>query len=296
MDQSGDAVPIADLLDERRHLLEVACRMLGHGREAEDAIAETYRRWYALPDTDRAHIGEPRAWLTRTTRAVCLARLELPRRHDTVPGRGRPQSPQDSSRDEASPALPDAPKTVPPGERAALPDDDVRTVSPATTADAAGRAAPDGTDPAERARLSLRAARTRPTPAGQHDLVVHAVHEACAAEDRTRLASLLTTDVTAFYDGGGRIRALPRPLHGNLQVAAGLLTLLARRPRTTTHLHSVNGRTGLLVRCDGAVVAVISLDVAGPHVIQVWVVLNPHKLRPWNGTGPLPGVPDDVPD
>ncbi|MFD7697081.1 sigma factor [Streptomyces sp. NPDC059805] len=296
MDQSGDAVPIADLLDERRHLLEVACRMLGHAREAEDAIAETYRRWYALPDTDRAHVGEPRAWLTRTTRAVCLPRLGLPTRLDTDPGRGHPQNSQDTFDDEATPALPNAPQTVPPGERAVLPDDDVRTVSPATTADAAGRAEPDGVDPAERARVSLRAARTRPTPVGQHDLVVHAVHEACAAGDRTRLASLLTTDVTAFYDGGGRIRALPRPLHGNRQVAAGLLTLLARRPRTTTHPHSVNGRTGLLVRCDGVVAAVISLDVAGPHVIQVWVVLNPDKLRPWNRTAPLPAGPDDVPD
>lgn len=30
------------------------------------------------------------------------------------------------------------------------------------------------------------------------------------------------------------------------------------------------------------VAAVIGLDVAGPHVVQVWVTLDPDKIRPWN--------------
>ncbi|MFG3142832.1 RNA polymerase subunit sigma, partial [Streptomyces sp. NPDC048211] len=61
-----------------------------------------------------------------------------------------------------------------------------------------------------------------------------------------------------------------------------LLTLLARHPRTTLRTHSVNGRTGLVVRYDEQVVAVISLDIAGHLVVQVWVILNPDKLRSWN--------------
>ncbi|MET8893828.1 hypothetical protein [Streptomyces albogriseolus] len=43
----------------------------------------------------------------------------------------------------------------------------------------------------------------------------------------------------------------------------------------------LNGRTGLVVRHDGRVVAVVSLDVAGAEAVRVWVVVNPDKLRSW---------------
>lgn len=46
-----DAEPIAELLDERRYLLDVAYRMLGSPGEAESVVDETYRRWYGLSDT-----------------------------------------------------------------------------------------------------------------------------------------------------------------------------------------------------------------------------------------------------
>ncbi|MDW6065646.1 hypothetical protein SAZ11_57505 [Streptomyces sp. FXJ1.4098] len=101
-------------------------------------------------------------------------------------------------------------------------------------------------------------------------------------EDAGLLASLLWPDATAFFDGGGKVRALARPVHGGEQVAHSLMTLLVRRPRTTLTAQSVNGRTGLVARYDGQVAAVISLDIADRRVAQVWVVLNPDKLRSWN--------------
>jgi RNA polymerase sigma-70 factor (ECF subfamily) len=98
----------------------------------------------------------------------------------------------------------------------------------------------------------------------------------------------------AFFDGGGKVRAPTGPVHGNRQVARRLLTLVARPPRITLHTHSVNGRTGIVVRCDHQVAAVISLDIAGRHAVQVWVTLNPDKLRSWNlsrnGGGPGQGT------
>ncbi|MGI3199339.1 hypothetical protein ACRJ4W_13325 [Streptomyces sp. GLT-R25] len=69
--------------------------------------------------------------------------------------------------------------------------------------------------------------------------------------------------------------------------------MVARRPRITLHTHSVNGRTGIVVRYDRQVAAVISLDIAGHHAVQVWVTLSPDKLRSWNlprnGRGPGQG-------
>ncbi|MFI7684256.1 sigma factor [Streptomyces griseoaurantiacus] len=57
---------------ERRHLLNVAYRLLGSLAEAEDAVQEAYARWYALPSVRREEIVSPGAWLTTVTGRVCL--------------------------------------------------------------------------------------------------------------------------------------------------------------------------------------------------------------------------------
>ncbi|MCZ4510948.1 sigma factor [Streptomyces sp. ActVer] len=234
MNDAGDPVSIADLLDERRHLLDIAHGMLGSRCEAEDVIAETYRRWYELSSTTRARITTPRAWLEEVVGSIC---------------RGARPNALDST---------------------------------STAVDIAGRTGPEYAEPADRALHSLRAMRSRPTTPRQHDAVVCTVRQACATEDAPLLASLLAPDVTAFFDGGGKVRAPTGPVHGNLHVARGLLALVPRRPRITLHTHSVNGRTGIVVRYDRQVAAVISLDIAGRHVVQVWVTLNPDKLSSWN--------------
>lgn len=71
-----DDVPdLADVVDERRRLLALAYRMLGTTGEAEDAVQETYVRWYRMSDTERAAIANPQGWLTRVAGRVCLDML-----------------------------------------------------------------------------------------------------------------------------------------------------------------------------------------------------------------------------
>jgi RNA polymerase sigma-70 factor, ECF subfamily len=126
----------------------------------------------------------------------------------------------------------------------------------------------------------------RPTTPQQHGAVTGtvtgAVHGACVAEEAGLLASLLVPDVTVYFDGGGKMRALVRPVHGRQQVARSLLRLLARHRRSTLDTHPVNGRTGLVIRYDRQVAGVIRLDGAGPHVVKVWVTLKSDKLRSRN--------------
>ncbi|WP_327398155.1 sigma-70 family RNA polymerase sigma factor family protein [Streptomyces phaeochromogenes] len=234
MNDAGDPVSIADLLDERRHLLDLAHGMLGSRCKAEDAIAETYRRWYELSSAARARITTPRAWLEEVVGSICC------------------------------PARPNAPDSM------------------STAVDIAGRTEPEHAEPADRALHSLRAMHSRPTTPQQRNAVVLTVRQACATEDAPLLASLLAPDATAFYDGGGKVRAPTGPVHGNLEVARSLLTLVAPHPHITLHTHSVNGHTGIVVRYDHQVAAVISLDIAGHQAVQIWATLNPDKLRSWN--------------
>ncbi|RXZ39685.1 sigma factor, partial [Agromyces binzhouensis] len=63
---------LADVVDERRRLLALAYRMLGTTGEAEDAVQETYVRWYRMSDAERAAIANPQGWLTRVAGRVCL--------------------------------------------------------------------------------------------------------------------------------------------------------------------------------------------------------------------------------
>ncbi|MEV1244269.1 hypothetical protein ACIBO2_37165 [Nonomuraea sp. NPDC050022] len=71
------------MLDERQHLLEIALWMFGSDTTADHVVQETYRRWYALDQEERAAIAVPRASLTRTAGSICLELLADP---DHVPG------------------------------------------------------------------------------------------------------------------------------------------------------------------------------------------------------------------
>ncbi|RPF30471.1 RNA polymerase subunit sigma [Streptomyces sp. TLI_185] len=240
MERVGDAMPIAELLDERRHLLEVARWMLGDRVAAERVTDEAYRQWFGLCAHERARIRVPRAWLTQAVGRISLERLGPSGSQGSVPGSG----PCDTCVEDEV------------GDLLLRPEDIVRV------------------------------RRESPASAGLQYEIAHAVRQACAEDDSDRLVSLLAPDVTAVFDGGGKIRALTSPVIGSQEVALSLLSLLARHPRTTLRTWPVNGATGLVARYGDQVAAVVTLDVAGPRVVQVWVVLNPDKLRSWNHSRP----------
>jgi RNA polymerase sigma-70 factor (ECF subfamily) len=64
---------------ERQHLLDVGYRLLGSLTEAEDAVQETYSRWYGLSPEQRRAIGSPGAWLPTVASRVCLDQLKSAR-------------------------------------------------------------------------------------------------------------------------------------------------------------------------------------------------------------------------
>src|SRR3984885_15933916 len=66
---------LAAIMGERRQLINVAYRLLGSLAEAEDAVQETYARWYALTPGQRDAIASPGAWLTTVTSRICLDQL-----------------------------------------------------------------------------------------------------------------------------------------------------------------------------------------------------------------------------
>ena len=63
------------VMSERRQLINLAYRLLGSLAEAEDAVQETYARWYAISGQQRDAIALPGAWLTTVASRICLDML-----------------------------------------------------------------------------------------------------------------------------------------------------------------------------------------------------------------------------
>src|ERR1700683_4998651 len=80
------------IMSERRQLINLTYRLLGSLAEAEDAVQETYARWYALSRPQQDAIASPGAWLTTVASRICLNLLGSARaRRETYVGEWIPE-------------------------------------------------------------------------------------------------------------------------------------------------------------------------------------------------------------
>ncbi len=63
---------LSAIASERRRLINLTYRLLGSLADAEDAVQETYARWYAMTPLQQDAIASPGAWLTKVASRVCL--------------------------------------------------------------------------------------------------------------------------------------------------------------------------------------------------------------------------------
>ena len=291
---TGQTALDTDVLAERPHLLGVAFRMLGTLAEAEDAVQETYIRWYRLTPSERDVIEAPRAWLTRVAARVCLDVLGSARhRRERYTGQWLPEpvppdtfaAPTDPLQrvtvdDSVSTALLLVLESTTPAERVAFVLHDVFAVPFDEIAEAVGRTPAACRALAASARRQIRASRTRHVPRRQHDDVVRAFTTACRTGDLPALIAVLDPAVQLRSDGGGVVTSARNPVHGPDHVARFLLGVLRRRP--AAELVDRDDGLGFALRHRGRTVAVVTLHIAAGAVADVWMVVNPEKLTLWN--------------
>src|SRR5688500_1091847 len=63
---------LSAIMSERRHLINLAYRMLASLAAAEDVVQETYARWYAMSREQQEAIESPGGWLTTVASRICL--------------------------------------------------------------------------------------------------------------------------------------------------------------------------------------------------------------------------------
>ena len=300
-DRSDPALSV--IMSERRQLINLAYRLLGSLAEAEDAVQETYARWYAMSRQQRDAIASPGAWLTTVASRICLtlltsarARREryvgewipepLPEPAEWVTGRpgGAAADPADRvTLDESvNMAFLIVLESMTPAERVAFILHDVFRYSFAEVADIVGRTAAACRQLASSARRRIHASQAPATPTAQQASVVRAFKAAWEAKDIEALIGLLDPDATAIADSGGLVMAFLDPIKGAEQIAHGWAEIADRMPGNMTLLQrTVNGQPGLVAQQDGVTMTVFAFEVVGDRIKQIWAVRNPEKLHPW---------------
>ncbi|MER6332886.1 RNA polymerase sigma factor SigJ [Streptomyces sp. NPDC001034] len=294
------------VISERGQLIGLAYRLLGSLAEAEDAVQETYARWYTMSRPQRDAIESPGAWLTTVATRVCLDLLGSARaRRERYVGEWIPEplpertawvgAPTGTAADPADRVTMDesvgmaflvALDSMTPAQRVALILHDVFRYSFAEIAEITGRTAPACRQLASSARRRVRALRPAEAPAARQAVLVRDFRQAWEARDIDALVGLLDPDATFTADGGGLARAALHPIEGGPRIARHLATLAGRTPANLIILErTVNGRPGLMAQWEGATVAVFAFDVVDDRIRSVWAVRNPDKLRSWRGGG-----------
>jgi RNA polymerase sigma-70 factor (ECF subfamily) len=302
---SGRALPDPDLdavMGERRQLINLTYRLLGSLAEAEDAVQETYARWFALSAQQQDAIASPGAWLTTVASRVCLNLLGSARaRRETYVGEWIPEPlPEPTewssvrSGDRVDPAdrvtLDESVSmaflvmldSMTPAERVALILHDVFRYPFAEVAAITGRTPAACRQLASAARRRIGAAQAPVPPAAGQAGIVRAFKAAWEAKDIDAIVGLLDPGATAVADGGGLAVAFLSPIEGGEQIARAWIDIANRVPDGMTFLErTVNGQPGLVAQQDGVTVTVLAFDVAGMRIRHIWVVRNPEKLRRW---------------
>jgi RNA polymerase sigma-70 factor, ECF subfamily len=104
--------------------------------------------------------------------------------------------------------------------------------------------------------------------------------DAVRAQDKDTLLKIFAEEATWTSDGGGKAKAALKVIHGAEQIArfaAGVYRQAG--DRLEFRLVSVNGEPGLAALVGGKLLSIISIRTDGQHILDVYVVLNPEKLR-----------------
>jgi len=289
---------VDELQKERRTLLALAYRMLGTVADAEDAVQETYVRWYRQSDAERERIENPPAWLTRVASRICLDMLGSARARreryvgewlpEPLPGESAiassvPMDPLDRlTLDESvSVALMVVLESLTPAERVAFVLHDVFAMPFAEIAETVGRSPEATRQLASQARRRVRERRAGAASRQQHDAVARAFAEATVTGQLSALIALLDPNVVLRSDGGGKVSAARRPIVGADRVARFLLGLPHLKPTAITEPTLTPEGLAFLVTIDGRTDSVISVDVTGDRITEVYIVRNPDKLTLW---------------
>jgi RNA polymerase sigma-70 factor (TIGR02957 family) len=285
----------APILEELRpRAFAVAYRMLGSVSEAEDIVQEALLRLHLMLERGE-RIESPRAYVSTIVTRLCIDQLRSARvRHESYVGEWLPEPLVDDGRsdpadnaelaDSLSLAFLVLLESLTPEQRAAFVLREVFDYPYDQIAAIIGTREDNTRQLVSRARKHVNEARPRfEASQERREQLARSFLAALRNRDLQALEELLAHDVVLHGDGGGKVRAITRPVHGRVKVARLLLSgMRATEPFGGLSLRQVpvNGQPGAKVS-DAAykLIAVVVLDIADGHIQAVHSIANPDKLR-----------------
>jgi RNA polymerase sigma-70 factor (ECF subfamily) len=291
------------LLEELRPaVFAIAYRMLGSVAEAEDVVQEALLRLHtALESGER--IESPRAYVATVATRLAIDVLRSARvRRETYVGDWLPE-PLVSDRatdparhaemaDSLSLAFLVLLESLSPEQRAVFLLHDVFDYGYGEVAEIVGKSEDNARQLAARARRHVEEGKPRfEASREERDELAHRFFAAARDGEVDALETLLADDVVLQGDGGGKVPALARALHGSVRVARTLVAWMRAGAKITgasLREVDVNGQPGaLMLAADGRLIGVMALEIADGRIQGVKSIVNPDKLRHLGHAGDL---------
>lgn len=276
----------------RPRLFGIAYRMLGSVTEAEDLVQDAWLRWQSC---DRTTVDNPAAFLaTVTTRLAINAAQSARVRRETYIGPWLPD-PVDTGADphlgaERGEALEFAVllllEKLSPTERAAYVLREAFDYPYRQIADIIQLNEAAVRQLVSRARKHVLAERRTPVTRAEQRRLLTAFVTAARSGDLTALEELFAADVTSYSDGGGARGASRIPVVGASRVAKYVRAFANRFwAGVDVAWASTNGQTSALLRRDGEVFAVLTVNASAQGIDQVLWMMNPAKITAVSAAG-----------
>jgi RNA polymerase sigma-70 factor (TIGR02957 family) len=281
------------LAELRPAAFSIAYRMLGSVSEAEDVVQEGLLRLHRALDGGE-DVRSPRAFLSTVVTRLAIDELRSARaRRETYVGEWLPEpllvsADEDPAKraelaDSLSLAFLVVLERLSPEQRAVFLLRDVFDYPYSEIAEIVGKSEPAVRQLAVRARAHVTEERPRFEASEERRRELAGRFFAAAREGELEaLESLLAEDVELHGDGGGKVPALARPLHGRRRVArtmAAWLRTAVRVGGVEFREVEVNGQPGAtLLDRDGKLVGVMALDIAEGRIQGIRSVVNPDKI------------------
>ncbi len=269
----------------RPRLFGIAYRILSSSTEAEDLLQDVWLRWQAY---DRSIVTDPGAFLATVTTRLAINALQSARvRRERYVGPWLPE-PVDTGNDphlgaERGEALGFAVllllEKLSPTERAAYVLREAFDYPYRQIAEIIEASEVAVRQLVSRARKRIVSERRAPVNRADQRRLLTAFVAAARGGDLAALEELLAADVISYSDGGGAVRASRIPVIGAFRVAKYIRAFADRFwAGVEVEWADVNGQAAALLRHDGELFTVLTVNASDEGIDQVLWMMNPAKI------------------
>ncbi|MGW4518010.1 RNA polymerase sigma factor SigJ [Streptomyces sp. NPDC004393] len=282
---SGDLLE-AEWETHRPAVFGAAYRLLGSVADAEDVTQDV---WLRASGADLRDVGDLRAWLVTVAARRSYDILKSARiRRETYVGPWLPE-PLLTGPDASEAVLVDESvgsamllimEELSPPERVAFVLHDVFGLEFGQIAEVLGTTGPAARQHASRARRRVaKAKQAAPqAPRAERERVIAAFRAAYEAGDLAGLVRLLHPDAVYVTDGGGKIAAARKLIHGGPRVAEVMVRVGHQWRPDRIDVVEVGGELALCFQREGRVYSIDTLQITDGVITEYRRVINPEKL------------------